>query len=421
VDGVTTPLPWEPPPVFLHLRRLPRRSLIVLPATAKNLVDASYGYYAKGVRFDPNESEEFDLIRERRLHLKEDMPQGTRDLDYQFDEAGRFGLIEHPRTRVGGLPFSDAEHEFAIAYLAAERRSLSGFVDEPKLYGVFDKIGMPDGRQQGFVVYHLPDFGLRGDEEMTSTIFTYLGLLMTRLPDQRRTIVDCFAEDVKKSGGKPELVRKYLGETDPARLSMFARNIDLFERAGLSSVDFKPLADNADCETMDYWRGDIEAVVRGTAASARNLVEHGIVQMQPHAGNFRFKREGPHERTVVACDFHHARDLWSMPYPQAVGFIAGSVRNLAVSARSLLEQGMVKHIRPRVIEASLGGFFAGFEDSRLVDLMSEVRSVSEKRLVFYRDFYEEAAERPVTEVDRPLFSLVMDLYPRERHEREFRE
>jgi hypothetical protein len=110
-----------------------------------------------------------------------------------------------------------------------------------------------------------------------------------------------------------------------------------------------------------------------------------------------------------------------MPYPQAVGFIAGSVRNLAVSARSLLEQGMVKHIRPRVIEASLGGFFAGFEDSRLVDLMSEVRSVSEKRLVFYRDFYEEAAERPVTEVDRPLFSLVMDLYPRERHEREFRE
>ncbi|MFH1835706.1 MAG: hypothetical protein ABH851_05925, partial [Methanobacteriota archaeon] len=56
IEGVTTPLPWEPPPGEPWFFNIPRRSLLILPEDADTLDQASYAHYAKGLRFDPEDT-----------------------------------------------------------------------------------------------------------------------------------------------------------------------------------------------------------------------------------------------------------------------------------------------------------------------------------------------------------------------------
>jgi hypothetical protein len=226
--------------------------------------------------------------------------------------------------------------------------------------------------------------------------------------------------DVRARGGKPESFAPFADETDARKLSYLAFQIDALKDLGITDIRFAPLLHGADAQTLFMWRSDLETISAGAGRGASILVENGIVQMQPHLANFRFKRVAHRQRDLIPCDFENIRNLLVMTYPQAVGYIAGSLGNLINSSTNIERQGILTTLSPNILEAELRGFFIRFRgDGRLADTIALGRKTIaggdgiDRNAVDY--LLAESMETPITELRHPFISLLMDAYPEARH------
>ncbi|MFH1835939.1 MAG: hypothetical protein ABH851_07105, partial [Methanobacteriota archaeon] len=375
-----------------------------------------YAHYAKGLRFDPEDTTLFDVMEMHRKYLGADIPKNITPHYPLWDDQGRMTLNHYPPFYLGRQAFFQSVREFGMMWIARNRRDLTDSVDLPEFFGVWSKLQGPDGSHQGFVISNLPDFDQRGDVDATSTNQTYIGRMLAETPKIREGMIRQVLADVEETGGNPEMVRRFLDTDDPKQLSHFAFIAGHLGATGITNIKYGDLIAAASIDHLFNWRRDLEAFAGGTTGLARLFVDRGIVQMQPNLGNVRFRRIREGVRSPTQCDFENTHDLWSMTYAQAVGYIAGSVKNLTAAMHSIDNQGILNRVGPDCLGAALNGFFPEFADSRELDEVARLVRHRREGRTGIEYLLSLNADKPILEIEHPLISLIQDIYPLDKHE-----
>jgi len=428
-------------------------------------------YEIKGLRFDPSNTSNFDMLEAMRLVIGEDIPRNMTRMDASFDSNGFFHQTPRPLESTGGMDFEKAEKEFFMMILARYGRGLTDMVDREAIYGYFDNLKSPHlGKQQGFCSSRIEIGGQRGDDELNSLTNTYMGILLSKDPEKRRRF---FSEALEQVYTTQELVANgefaatddglitsdhinlfgkilhkargdlagMIDNDDPTRLAFGVFTIGFLNTLGVGGPKFREYLADADHETMDHWRSDIGMIHRGAGMAARIMVDHGIGHEQPYPGNLRYIRPGKTQRAIMICDWHDAHDLLDMTYPQAVGYIGMSVRTLALNGLKSENHPFLSNIGPAAVEEVLMGFFqpTGMAERGLVHEIVGQTRITDKRSILanmaeacpernidpstaktgLRSLIEvgffASEQKPVTEVEYPIFDLIKRIYPHDKH------
>jgi len=464
VDGITSDIPLTIPKFFPWQRTLAKRALYVLPLGFHDLDEAPYVYYGKGLKFDRRQKREFDLLEVRRQILGEEIPAESVRTDISFDRRGVLSFLKRPMEVNMGQDYEKSEHEYSMMLLARQR-GLTTMVDEPIAYGRF-KTRPEAGASQGFIFTRQEDQGQRGDMEIYSMDNNYLGRLLVKSGALKNEIISEFVKNVDgfirefvdsgrfvdENGGVVLLqdmppLRAVLGRLktdasdlsssdDPQALANLPHMITIAETLGVAGVSFKKLLRQTGDGIIDHWRGDVETIHVGQGIAVSEMFDRGLSHEQPHLGNLRYRRTGNRQRSVVVCDWHDGQDLTKMTYPQALGYVANSMRTLLDSSRQTEQHDLISMVGPSALRKMLEGLTKNVEgdiDGLIDDVVEAARTTepSEIRRKALQKFgwttkgylrsycdapFHEATKRPITGINHPLVQLAKIIYPPEKHE-----
>ncbi|MFH1125503.1 MAG: hypothetical protein V1703_00105, partial [Candidatus Altiarchaeota archaeon] len=452
-------LPWQMSPM--------KRSISILPPGVGDLDSAPYFYAAKGLKFDPGEAGEFDLVKEGAFLKGEKIPEKTDRVNIIF---GRDGLM-HEETRTlemyMGMDYEKAEKEFGMMVLALIRRlKVLVNIDTPVMMGVFDTVKSPAGRPQGFIITKVDDKGRRGDNFMTHISACRFGDMMSRNPEAKKACIDEAQEAIDRTMARTkeppfqgllesgqvtqrqfkvftailessrEFLDKFRTTKDPAELSVLFYTIGELQAygAGVETEKFFKIKE-VDPAFVASWRGDLEKTYIMAGMATRVVLEHGLAHEQTYAGNLRYDARGEEGIRVTICDWHDSHDLVGMTYPQAFGYAALSLTNLLHSAKRAQTLGFNRFANPDLVSAALRGY-----QLQVPGFREEARPVNEQLVrQVHRDVMEVEPRyrgsgihsmlqvqfgaihwKSGNEIPAPIFQFLGQIFPPEKLEK-FRE
>jgi hypothetical protein len=469
IPGVSMKSPHGTRHMHSWQRIMPDRTLIILPAGVTEVDENSLNYPGKGLRINPDSTEQFDLLEAQRYINGGEPTEGVYRVDETIDEDGITHRHRRPLEPVGGMDYVKAETEFGMRLLAVRQRGLADLIDEPVAYGFFDSIKSAEGRQQGFVFVRALDASQRGDHEVNSTNYAYAAKILADDPVKRGKIIDETSQGIgqiikavhdgifKKAFGSRydkhdeeqflsilgafrDQAEGYRDVDDEEGLKMLPFLSGFLSSFWVPVPDYGILLDGINPGMRYRWIHDVSQPYIGSAIAARLLIDRGIAHEQPYTGNIRFRRPEPRVRSLIVCDMHDCHDLVDCTYPQAVGQIARSARTLVNTVLAGRNHYLVGQIQEQLLEESLRHFTQPYSGEKAglieavvtealnrdekeihdrmveIDLDYDSRMVRPQARTLFETAYYACEFHPVTEVDSPLFKLVKIIYPPEKHQ-----
>jgi hypothetical protein len=463
VAKVTEQVPAIYPKLFPWQRGLEKRTVYTLPEGHTESGSTEYVYYGKGLKFVPGQKGHFDLLAVRRDILGEEISDNAVRADISFDETGLMSMQTRPKEVMMGQDFEKAEHEYSMMLLARQR-GLAGIVDEPVVLGRFKTLAVGD-RSIGFLFSRQYDLGQRGDAEIYSMNNNYRGRILAMQNDLKNALIgefvsniDTYERDwidngrlVRENEGLirqeeipplKRLLEIFKGEAkgltdskDPRHLAHLPHMVTWAQSVGVKGINFLPLIEKAEPRLIHEWGADIESMHFGQGIVAKRLFDQGISHEQPHLGNLRYKHTSERRREVIVCDWHDGQDLSKMTYPQALGYVANSMRTLLSSSAQTENLEMLKPLGTKPIRRMLQGLTQDVSGPMegLIDSVIDATLTTDPALIarktdnafgwttrnYLRSYIDaafyEAKRRPITDIDHPLIELAKKVYPPSKH------
>jgi len=458
IEGLTMQIPWGFPRISPWQKGPPGRSIMILPAGAKRFEDKGYAYVCKALSFNPESRVSFDIRPLAGQIFHEDVSAADRSSP-AFVEDGTLRIKPHLTSLFMGMNFFGSERQHCMMLLALKRgvRNFVG-VDEPVLYGMFEKVRSEDGVPQGFTVVRIREPDIRSDYAINLLTNVGLGTILREHPN-RQGFYDDALLGIDELSGKIETgffkqfidagrltqreLEKFSGNLASIRTKVrewrgvkekdvdFVRWMMILQESGVERPNFGLLLKGADKGVLNQWRHGVEQVCFLSGVSNRLLIEHAIANEQHHLANVRCNMSDGSAHATV-CDWEQMHDIASMTYPQAFGYVALSLRTmLTMLWKGQKSTSLLDKLGCDMPAAGLRGFLlqqSGPEEfqrdfnprvvQQVVDLLhAPVDERRRRRGIGPLDgMFLLAGNQRVVESEKPFFELLRQIYTEQRHD-----